>query len=177
MRKILFLLCHIGISCALWAQTDQALWTNLRNLHAGQKIQVVGINSKKHSGRFLSVSDATISYKDSTGEQTIQKQDVRGVKLMENRHRLRNTFVVGGVGAALGVEYLQRHFNHALRSSPAPNLEAEVRMPQPGRSLVCLWRSCRSFIAHPRNDLQGEFPLAPSNNNLPQALQIAEEER
>ena len=50
----------------------------------------------------MSFSDSTISYKDSAGEQTVQKQDVRNVRLMENNHRLRNTLIGGAVGAGLG---------------------------------------------------------------------------
>lgn len=102
MRKTLFLICVLGIACASCAQTNQASWENLRILRAGQKIQVVEVNSKKHSGTFVNVSDSAIAYKDTAGEQTIQKQDVRSVKFMENKRRLRNTLILGGVGAGVG---------------------------------------------------------------------------
>ena len=102
MRKPWFLICILGITCASWAQTDQASWTNLSALQAGQKIQIVDANSKKHSGIFVNVSDTAISYQETTGEKTIQKQDVRSIKLMENKHRLRNTLIVGVVGAGVG---------------------------------------------------------------------------
>jgi hypothetical protein len=51
---------------------------------------------------FVSVSDAAISYQQTAGEQTTQKQDVRSVKLMKTKHRLLNTAVLGGVGAGIG---------------------------------------------------------------------------
>jgi hypothetical protein len=102
MRKLLLLICIVGMACASWAQADQASWTNLNGLQAGQKVQVVEMNSKKHSGTFVNVSNAAISYQDATGERTIQKQDVRSVKLMENKHRLRNALLVGGLGAGVG---------------------------------------------------------------------------
>jgi hypothetical protein len=60
------------------------------------------MNSKKHSGTFVNVSDTAISYRETAGEQTIQKQDIRSVKLMENRHRLRNTLIGAAVGAGVG---------------------------------------------------------------------------
>ena len=60
------------------------------------------MNSKKHSGTFVSVSGTALSYQDSAGEQTIQTQDVRSVKLMKNKHRLRNTLIGGAVGAGAG---------------------------------------------------------------------------
>jgi hypothetical protein len=102
MRKILFLVCLLGLSCASLAQTKQASWANLTALRSGQKIQIVDMTSKKHSGTFANVSDAAISYTETAGERTIQKQDVRSVKLMENKHRLRNTLIVAGVGAGVG---------------------------------------------------------------------------
>ena len=87
MRIILFLISVIGITCASWAQANQASWSNLTTLQPGQKIQVVDMKSKKHSGTFVNVSDSTISYRDTSGDETIQKPDVRSVKLMANKHR------------------------------------------------------------------------------------------
>ncbi|MGA2856563.1 MAG: glycine zipper family protein [Candidatus Sulfotelmatobacter sp.] len=102
MRKGLFLICVLGLPCVSWAQSDQAAWASLSALQAGQKIQIVEMNSKKHSGTFVSVSDTAIAYRETAGEQTVQKQDVRSVKLMENKHRLRNTLIGGAVGAGAG---------------------------------------------------------------------------
>ncbi len=102
MNRIPLILCVLGLSCASWSQTNRASWANLSALQAGQKIQIVDMNSKKRSGTFVSVSDKAISYQGAAGEQMIQKQDVRSVKLMENRHRLRNTLIGGAVGAGAG---------------------------------------------------------------------------
>ena len=102
MRKGLFLICVLGVPCVSWTQTNLASWANLGALQVGHKIQIVDMNSKKHSGSFVNVSDTAISYQEAAGEQTIQKQDVRSVKLMENRHRLRNTLIWGAVGAGAG---------------------------------------------------------------------------
>ncbi len=60
------------------------------------------MTSKKHSGNFVSISDTAISYRETNGEQSIPKQDVLSVKLMEHQHRLRNTLIVAGVGAGVG---------------------------------------------------------------------------
>jgi len=102
MRKIFLLLFVLGLSCAAFAQTDRASWANLSGLQPGQRIQVVGTTSKKHSGNFVSVSDTAISYRETNGQQSIPKQDVLSVKLMEHKHRLRNTLIVAGVGAGVG---------------------------------------------------------------------------
>ena len=102
MRKILFLVCVLAIPCAAWPQSHQASWANLSVLQVGQKIQIVEMNSKKHSGTFVNFSDAAISYQKNAGEKTIPKQDVRDVKLMQNKHRLRNTLIGSVVGAGAG---------------------------------------------------------------------------
>ncbi len=102
MRKTLFLICALAIPCASWAQGDQTSWTNLSTLLPGQKIQVIETNSKKHSGTFVSFSEAAIVYQDTAGGQTVPRQEVRRVKLMENNHRLRNIVVGGLVGAGIG---------------------------------------------------------------------------
>jgi len=101
MRKSLFLVCVLAISCASWAQGDQS-WTNLSTLSPGQKIQIVEMNSKKHSGAFVSFTETAITYEDSAGGQTIPRQDVRSVKLGANKRRLRNTLIAAGVGAGAG---------------------------------------------------------------------------
>jgi hypothetical protein len=102
MRNSLLLICVFGVSCAAWAQTDQASWTNLSTLSPGQKIQIVEMNSKKHSGTFVNFSETALSYQDTAGGQTIQKQEVRHVKLLENKHHLRNTLIGAVVGAGAG---------------------------------------------------------------------------
>ncbi len=104
MRKILFLVCVLGLSCVSLAQ-DKSAWSNLTGLHAGQKIQIVDTQSKKHSGTFVSASDTAISYSETTGDHSIEKQNVRSVKLLEHqrrpRHVLIGTIIGAGVGAAV----------------------------------------------------------------------------
>jgi hypothetical protein len=102
MRKVLFLICVLGTSCSSWAQSNPASWANLNTLQAGEKIQVLAMSSKKVSGTFLSVSDATISVQDKAGSQMIQRQDVHSVKVMKNKHRLRNALIGAGIGAGVG---------------------------------------------------------------------------
>ncbi len=102
MRRLLFLVCLLGLPCVSFSQLSQATWTNLSSLNPGQKIQIVDTNSKKHSATFTSVSDTAISFRDSAGEQSIPKQDIRSVKLTANKHRMRNTLIFAAVGAGVG---------------------------------------------------------------------------
>src|ERR1019366_7410972 len=102
MRKLLFLICVLGMPCASWAQSNQASWENLNMLQAGEKIQVVEMNSKNVSGTFLNVSDAAISLQEKADQQTIQRQDVQSVKLRKHQNRSRNTLIAAAVGAGVG---------------------------------------------------------------------------
>jgi len=102
MRNLMLLVSVLGLFSTALAQPSQASWTNLSGLRAGQNIRIVNSTSKKHSGTFTSVSDQAISYKETSGEKSIQKQDVRSVKLTANNHRLRNTAIGAGVGAGAG---------------------------------------------------------------------------
>src|SRR5271155_5409208 len=102
MKKFLFLMCVLAMPCVSWAQNSRSSWANLSALQAGQGIQIVEMNSKKHSGTFVNVSDTAISYRDAGGEQTVQKLDIRIVKLSKNTPRLRNPLIGGAVGAGVG---------------------------------------------------------------------------
>jgi hypothetical protein len=98
----LLLICVLGLTYTSFAQAKQASWSLLNGLQVGQSIQVVDSSSKKHSGTFMSVSDTAISLQVASGEQSIQRQDIRSVKLMANKRRARNTLVGGAVGGGIG---------------------------------------------------------------------------
>jgi len=100
MRKMLFLTCLLGLTCVSSAQNNQA-WANLETLKPGQKIQIVEINAKEHSGTFVSLSETAISFDDAAGAQTVPRQDVRKIKINQNK-RLRNTLIGAGIGAGAG---------------------------------------------------------------------------
>ncbi len=102
MRNAILLACLLAIACVSNAQGGPSSWANLSGLRAGQKIQIEEMNSKKHSGILESVSDSAISIRDASGEMSVQKQDVRSVKLLSSSHRLRNTLIGAGVGAGAG---------------------------------------------------------------------------
>jgi|HubBroStandDraft_4_1064222.scaffolds.fasta_scaffold495544_2 hypothetical protein len=102
MRKIWFLICVLAATYTSWAQSGPASWQNLNSLHEGERIQVLEKNSRKVSGTFLNVSEAAISVQDQAGSQALRRQDIVRVRLMKNKHRLRNAFIGAGIGAGLG---------------------------------------------------------------------------
>lgn len=50
----------------------------------------------------MSASDSAISLQVASGEQSIQKSDVRTVKLLANKRRARNTLIGGAIGGLIG---------------------------------------------------------------------------
>jgi hypothetical protein len=160
MRKVLFLICALGIPYGAWAQTSQSSWANLSALRAGQKIQVVEMNSKKHSGSFVSVSDTAITFQEPAGERTIPHQNVRNIKLMKSNHRLRNTLVGAGVGGGVGAGI--GALNRNDRSS-RHRLETTNVLSRP---------TGRSRARHPRSHERRSRRSAFHGTNVPRSAQI-----
>jgi hypothetical protein len=102
MRNPIILVLVLGISCPSIAQSSQASWAQLSGLKPGQKIQIAEITGKKHSGTFENFSDSAISIREASGEASVQKQDVRSVKLLQSNRRLRHTLIGLGIGAGAG---------------------------------------------------------------------------
>lgn len=103
MRKYLLLLSILSLPCISIAQANSNSWTNLNSLQTGKKIQIIDTSSKKYSGTLINVSDASIAFvpKDSA-QQTLQRSEVRTVKVSSGKRRMINTLVVGGIGAGIG---------------------------------------------------------------------------
>jgi hypothetical protein len=102
MRKLFLLICVLGMPFASSAQSHPGSWENLSRLEAGDRIQVVEMNSQKVSGIFSSASDTAISLQGEEGQRVIPRQDIRSVKLMKNAHHLRNAVIGAAVGAGVG---------------------------------------------------------------------------
>jgi hypothetical protein len=102
VRSLFITALTLAISWAASAQTNKSSWGNLAVLQPGQKIQTIGIDSKRETGAFASFTDTSITLHEKSGDRTVQKQDIRTVRLLKNEHRLRNTLIGAGVGAGLG---------------------------------------------------------------------------
>jgi hypothetical protein len=82
---------------------NQANWDKLKQLSAGQEIQVVQNGAKSSRGSFRSVTDETIVVSLRGGEQTISRQSVLRVSSKGKGHRVRNALIGAGVGAGAGL--------------------------------------------------------------------------
>lgn len=91
-----------SLSCVTLAQTSQSGWAKLSALQPGAQIQVVDTSAKVHSGSFVSASDTAIDLRGTSSEQSIQKSDVRQVKLVKGSSRGRHALIGGAIGAGAG---------------------------------------------------------------------------
>lgn len=82
---------------------NQSAWDKLKQLSAGQQIQVVQNGAKSTTGSFHSVTDDAIVVDAASGEETINRQSVQRVSAKSKNHRLRNALVGFGVGAGAGL--------------------------------------------------------------------------
>ena len=78
---------------------NQAAWDKLKQLSAGQPIQVVQNDAKSTSGNFRSVTDEGIVVSTPSGEQTISRQSVLRVSCKGSGHHKRNALIGAGIGA------------------------------------------------------------------------------
>lgn len=104
MRNAALWALVFSLSLLTFAQSNQSAWTKLAALQPGQAIQVVDTAAKKYSGTFVSVSDTALAIQETSSQQSLQKQDVRSVKLMQAKssNRGRNILIFGAIGAGAG---------------------------------------------------------------------------
>jgi hypothetical protein len=82
---------------------NQAAWNKLKQVSAGQEIQVVQDGAKSTTGNFRSLTDEAIVVSGATGEQTISRQSVLRVSSKGQGHRKRNALIGAGIGAGVGL--------------------------------------------------------------------------
>jgi hypothetical protein len=80
----------------------QAVWDKLKQLSAGQEIQVVQKGAQSSQGTFRSVNEEAIVVNQAGGEQTIDRQSVVRVSTKGRGHRKRNALIGAGIGAGAG---------------------------------------------------------------------------
>ncbi len=82
------------------ARKDNELWSNLKELQVGQKIEVVDMNFKSRNGIFLGFSEEAISLQVKNKEVAVQRGDVLRVSSREKTRRRRHVLIGAAIGAA-----------------------------------------------------------------------------
>ncbi len=94
IETLLFLLLIPGFG---WAKSAQNNWENLKELHPGQKIQVVDSTLKTLNGSFVSVSDEALSLQVGKNEESVPRAKIVRVSVRDNSHRTRNMALASGI--------------------------------------------------------------------------------
>src|SRR6202034_121742 len=102
----LILVLILGLPATLWAQRQQASWSDLRGLRAGQGIEVIESNMKHHSGEFIAVTDEILTFQESGSDLSIKRVDIVRVSTSSaptrGEHALIGLVVGGAIGAGIG---------------------------------------------------------------------------
>ena len=102
MRNVALVCFLILIPCSLRAQDKRADWKALYGLRAGEKIELIEANMKKHVGTFSTVTDEAIQMREGSNEIGISRENVARVTVLDKSHRGRNALILAGVGAGAG---------------------------------------------------------------------------
>ena len=106
LRPCLIVLFLPLLAAAVSAQSPKEQWSNLNRLKVGQGIEVIESNVKSHSGRFVAVTDESISLQEKGSDVSIKREDVVRVSTSSvprrGEHAVIGLVVGGGIGAAVG---------------------------------------------------------------------------
>ena len=105
MGKTLLLLGFTGFAPAHAAEpkSAQANWENLKELAAGDVLQVEMFGGQSYVARFQSFSSVAMVVRGGTGMQTFAREDVLCVSVNKESHRLRNGLIGAAVGCGAGL--------------------------------------------------------------------------
>jgi len=92
----------LGFPCALTAQTQQSSWSNLNRLKVGQGIEVVEASLKHHSGKFVTVTDELVTFKENGSDVSLKREEVMRVSTSSAPKRGEHALIGLLVGAAAG---------------------------------------------------------------------------
>jgi hypothetical protein len=105
-RLFLILLILFGLSAAVCAQKPEEQWSNLNRLKAGQGVEVIETNMKSHSGRFVTVTEESLSFQEKGSDVSIKRDDIirvsTGSGARRGEHAVIGLVVGGAIGAGIG---------------------------------------------------------------------------
>lgn len=98
IRAVVTLLIGVPL-CLVAAESD---WSGLAQIAPGEKAQVVRQNMKSVHGRFESFTPDSLVIRQKTDSLAIPKNDILRVTVAAHGHRIRNSLIGAGAGAAVG---------------------------------------------------------------------------
>ena len=104
MRRATLALAFLLLAPALTlSQSAGDSWDNLQQLKPGQKIQVVDKEMRTFRGEFVSFADETITLREKSGEQSVERVKVVRVSVRDTSHRTRNMLLGAAIGGGIAV--------------------------------------------------------------------------
>jgi len=93
-----------ALASAPWtlAQSPADSWDNLRQLRAGQRIEVVDMKLRSFQGSFRTYSEEAITFLDGAKEISVGRNEIFRVNDRGSAHRGRNSLIGLALGAAGG---------------------------------------------------------------------------
>ena len=105
-RAVLILVLLLGLAGALGAQTQQGSWSSLNRLKAGQGIEVIESSLKQHAGKFVAVTDESLTLKENGSDVSVKREAVVRVSTSSgpkrSEHALIGLVLGGAIGAGIG---------------------------------------------------------------------------
>lgn len=102
-RATLALVFLFLVSGFALAQSAQDSWDNLKQLHSGQKIEVVDMKMKTLKGEFVTFTDEAITLREGGTEQSVERTNVVRVTVRDTSHRTRNMLLGAGIGGGIAI--------------------------------------------------------------------------
>src|SRR6266540_4758800 len=82
---------------------ERGSWEDIRQVPAGQHIEIQDSAKTLIIGKFTSVSDAAITVETKKGTVSVERAKIKRVKVHDGSRRLRNAVIGGAIGAAVGL--------------------------------------------------------------------------
>lgn len=105
-RLCLFVVLFLALPSVLWAQDGKRSWSDLNRLKPGQGIEVIGFRMQRHSGKFINVTDQSLTLREGGSELSIKREEIVRVSTSSaprrGEHAVIGLVVGGGIGAAIG---------------------------------------------------------------------------
>ncbi len=90
-------------SAATAQDSDSDQWAALRQLNAGEKVQIVQITLESQTGIFQSLSDEAIFFRVGQQERSVTRQNLLRLTVIDRSSRKRNTVLGLAIGTAAGL--------------------------------------------------------------------------
>ncbi len=104
MTRLTSAILTMSLFCPLLlAQKPEQSWDNLRQLHPGEKIEVIDMKLKSTKGHFVSFTEQSLSLEATDKPVTLPRSDVYRVTSRERSHRGRNALIGAAWGAGISV--------------------------------------------------------------------------